>query len=207
MFHASYVSAPMIYYCNSVAFTLAATTICWAADTTVNRCTVNGQIVFQQATCPGSAETVKQGLERRQHEAELAAERKRRDAEATRLQQERLDARPLSSLSTSERLEREQRENQKRLTDLQEKQNDGRSAAGFQVELEKYCNGNAFERLVIGMSEDQMLHCSVYRKPVDVNTTTSTSGISKQYVFQPYGKSGPTHYVYFRNGRLTSFQD
>jgi hypothetical protein len=55
------------------------------------------------------------------------------------------------------------------------------------------------------MTEDEMLHCSVYRNPDKVNTITTAGGVAKQYVFRRFGTSGPTEYATFSTGRLRSF--
>jgi hypothetical protein len=195
---------------SAASFTLVALLApqAFAAGNTTFRCVVNGQTVFQQSPCAESGETVKQGLERKRLESEKAAEAARRNAEAVKARQAQLDARPMSSLTAVQQAERRAREADRQLTEAQARINDGSATREFEAGLAKYCGGKAYDQPVIGMSEEQMLHCTgMYRKPASVHTTTTAQGVSKQYVFNPYGGSSPTHYAYFVNGRLTAFQD
>lgn len=172
-----------------------------------NKCMIEGKPVYQQSPCPESGETVRQSLERKRKSDEANAENLRLSVEEKRLRQERLDTRPASSLSTVEQAERELRESTRKVKELEQKIADGTFDREFQAELNKYCGGKAYELLTIGMSEDQMLHCSIYRRPKAINVTTTPQGSLKQYVFNLYGTSNKSTYVYFRNGKLNAIQD
>lgn len=172
-----------------------------------NKCMIEGKPVYQQSLCPESGETVKQSLERKRKSDETNAENLRLGVEEQRLRQERLDTRPASSLSTVERAERELRESTRKVKELEQKIADGTFDREFQAELNRYCNGKVYELLIIGMSEDQMLHCSIYRRPKAINVTTTPQGSLKQYVFNLHGTSSKSTYVYFRNGKLNAIQD
>lgn len=62
--------------------------------------------------------------------------------------------------------------------------------------------------VAVGMKKDRVLRCTMYRgEPKTINTTTTAAGVSEQYVFEPFGASGPTHYLYFTAGVLTAIQN
>ncbi len=195
-FYFALLSIPLLFTAKAVV-----------AQSALNKCLIDGKTVYQQTACPGTGETVRDSVERARRADEAAAESLRRQTDERRLRQERMDARSLSTLSPVERLDREQRESQRKIKESEQKIADGTHAREFQAELDKYCAGRAYEKLVIGMTEDQMLHCSVYRKPDSINVSTYAHGNTKQYVFRIYGSISKPTYVYFRNGKLSAIQE
>ena len=175
----------------------------------VNKCTdANGRVVFQDGACPNSGITVGESIQRQRQEREALNERQRRIDEAAALRIKRLDEAPYSSLSYQERLERDAREAKRESENYSAKLKDGSLMRDKQAEWDKYCNGAPIGSLSLGLTETQVLKCSIYYQiPDKVNTTTAAGSVTKQYVFRPYGKGSAPEYLYFTNGVLTAIQN
>ena len=173
----------------------------------INRCKVNNSIVFQQEPCRDTGETVGQAIDRKKKEVQLQEAERTLQTEASRLKQQKLDARPISSLNAEDRADRERRETDARIREYLDPLKIEQANQDIQKEFDKYCSGKSYDRLFIGMTENEMLHCSFYRSPVAVNTTQTGNSLRKQYVFRISGVTGPTTYAYFRNGILETIQN
>lgn len=183
----------------------------------VHRCNVNGEVIFQQMPCPGSGATVQQDvkqkeqarleLEAKKEKSRLEMEAKKAEAvERERQRIQRLDSLPDSSLSYLERLQRDLRKSDRDIADMKRRDADGTSEREFQAKLDKHCGGRAIEKLRIGLTEAQVLNCTLYQRPETVNVTTSATGTRKQYVFRLFGEGSKPEYLYFRDGLLSAFQ-
>lgn len=146
----------------------------------VNRCTVDGQQVFQQAPCAGSLPRV--GDEIRERAAAA-------DRENARMLRERTEL-----IENERRRLTSEEETKRRALD---KEKEAKEEALFQ----QHCGGQYLD-LKIGMTEEQVRHCTEWRYPKSVNITKTAAGVQKQYVFDRFGPS----YLYFRNGILTAIQ-
>lgn len=98
-----------------------------------------------------------------------------------------------------------QKQEEERLRELERKKIKENSAREVQERLDRYCNGVAIDLLRVGLTEEQVINCTIYgyQEPPRINVTTNAAGTVKQYI---YGSHNPT-YLYFRNGVLTSFQN
>ena len=63
----------------------------------------------------------------------------------------------------------------------------------------KYIKAVRKKQLLIGMTKDQVI--CIMRHPLDVNKSTGKWGVHEQWVY--YGN----RYLYFENGKLTSWQE
>lgn len=171
-------------------------TICFTAHgQAFHRCSINGEIKYQQTPCleagiiVGEEIKIKQALRAEEEQRKFEEDQKKlEEARALRIEAKQKEIKEAKEKQI--RRERLDREIQASIDD-------------FKARLDKYCNGKAIETLRIGLTENQVLNCSVYQSPEYVNLTNTVGGTTKQYVFRIYGKA---EYLYFRNGVLTSFQ-
>lgn len=173
----------------------------------VHRCNVNGEIRYQQFPCENSGTTVGDDIRRKKQEAaaadQAAQQKTEAAAQAEQKRRARILAAPAGMLSPVEIAERDLWRAQAATKTLNDRMRDGTFDREFKARLDKYCGGHAYARLHVGLTEEQVLNCTDYRIPEVVNVTTTVAGVSKQYVFNRFGKR---EYLYFQNGRLTAFQ-
>lgn len=78
------------------------------------------------------------------------------------------------------------------------------AVAAAEARRQQVCKGKWFQ-VQIGLTREQLLHCTAYGEPDSINTTTSVAGTREQFV---YRRQFPKpHYVYVTNGIVTAHQD
>ena len=143
----------------------------------VNKCSVGGKTVYQDAPCAGSGITVAEDLEKKKAAAAQAK------AAAT----------PPSAAPPPEI--------QSRLEEIS-KETDAKLAKARAA-----CKREIAEHPSIGMTEADFKKCTflgLFYEPETINETETAAGVSRQYV---YRKGAPgVRYLYVRNGRVTAIQ-
>ncbi len=175
-------------------------TICLTAHgQAFHRCSVNGEIKYQQIPCleagiiVGEEIKIKQALKAEEEQRKFEENQKKlEEAKALRIEAEQKEIKEAKEKQM--RQENFDRETQKIFDDIK-------------TRFDKHCNGKAIDTLRIGLTESQVLNCSFYQNPDSVNITNTVNGTTKQYVFRLYGKGSKANYLYFKNGILTSFQE
>lgn len=101
------------------------------------------------------------------------------------------------------RLARE-REAQEQAAKAAESQRMQAQVAAREAERERICKGKWYQ-VQIGLTRDQLVHCTAYGEPDAINTTTNLAGTREQFVYRR--QFSKPHYVYVTNGIVTAHQD
>lgn len=154
-----------------ISRTLATATACIFAScgalAQVNKCTVNGRVVYQQESCPSGA-----GAAELRVETPPTAPRAAGPGGANPTQLGHADP---------------------HLEEL--RQNMLRARKEEDEAIGRHCTGKAIAAPIIGMSEADLMCIPKFRSPAKVNVTTTAGGNSKQYIYKVRDRTSYIYFV------------